>query len=303
MPNHPHARFPARSRALIAIAAAFLAISACSETGGDAADGSAESARGSSTQNRSTQDKGGEDARSVSNPSTTSLQDRAIERKGAITLRSDDVAKTRTEVVDAVENAGGYVADERSTTRDDGQLDRTRLQIVVPTGEFASTLDAVAGSGTVTSRKQSAEDVTDQVIDVNSRLENAKASLRRVRRLLDRADTLGQVIRLEGVMGKREADLESLQARHKSLETRTDTATIKVDVRLAADRGGTSNDEEDAGFMSGLAAGWSGLGEAWAVLATVLGAVLPFVLVLALPVAAVVVAVRRALRRRAATAT
>ncbi|UYM03841.1 DUF4349 domain-containing protein [Solicola gregarius] len=308
MAGRVHRQVVVRAAALVCAALFGLAACSSSEDGdggssaaGDSAlEGGAQQERGSDESAARDADAGADGA--SNDVSTIALEDRAIERRGSLDLTSKDVAAARDSVIDEIEGVGGYVADEQSTTGNDGDLARVHLQLVVPTDSFDEAMASSAGAGSVVSREQSAQDVTEKVVDVDSRVENAKSSLRRIRLLLGRAERLGDVIRLESVLGEREADLESLQAQQKSLEERTTTATVDVSIRPAASAPKPKPvDEDEAGFLAGLGAGWSGLQKAWTGLATVIGAVLPFALVLAIPVAAAVLLVRRAMRRRVAT--
>lgn len=280
--------------------AALLGLTACSSSGGDggASDASSQAAGGAAeAENGARVNNGSADQAKSSGATQISLQDRAIERSGSLRIASENVAKARDAIITDIERLGGYVANERSST-DDGDLAHVRLELVVPTDAFDEAMTTSAGAGEIVSREQSAKDVTEEVVDVNSRVENAEASLRRIRQLLGRAERLGDVIRLESVLGQREADLESLQARQKSLQQRTTTATIDVSIRPAEEDGPIKDDEDDTGFLAGLDAGWSGLQTAWTGFATVAGALLPFVLVLGIPIVVVVLLVRRMLRRR-----
>ena len=309
-------RFWYAGTSVVAIAcAALLGLTACSGVDygdeGDASDGAqnattTEEAAPRESADSARNDHSGRDGRSNrggTNTSTAqiSLQNRAIERRGSVTIASPDVAKARNSVIDDALRLGGYVADEQSETDDAGDLDRVRLELVLPTDDFDEAMTTSADAGAIVSREQSARDVTEKVVDVNSRVDNATASLRRIRLLLGRAEKLGDVIRLESVLGQREADLESLQARQKSLQQRTTTASIEVSIRPTDKHEPVKDDTDDAGFLSGLDSGWSGLQSAWTAFATALGAILPFVVLLGAPIAAVALLVRRSLRRRTAT--
>src|SRR5919204_1837253 len=78
------------------------------------------------------------------------------------------------------------------------------------------------------SQRQQAQDVTQQVADVASRVKSAQATLATFRKLLDRAHSVNDVVTLEDEISTREADLESLQARQKSLSEQTTYATVTL---------------------------------------------------------------------------
>ena len=157
-----------------------------------------------------------------------------------------------------------------------------------------SLLRDVATLGTVEASSRSSADVTAEVADVDVRVTNAEASLARVRALLARATSIGDIVTLEAELSRRQADLEALQARQRTLADQTAQATVTV--RLFDEGAPMGRTEPDTGFVAGLTAGWAAFTDAFVAAMTVLGALVPFLIVL-LPVALVIwVAVRRSRR-------
>lgn len=229
-----------------------------------------------------------------------SLDDRAVIRSGSLSLSAADVANVRSQVLDALITFGGFVADEQSRADENGDLRLTELTVQVPTREFDAAMERFSTAGTVAGRTQSARDVTEQVVDVSTRVESAEASLRRIRLLLGRAVSLGDVIRLEQVLSSRQADLESLLAQQESLAAKTDLATVRVTIEVpAADP--PVDEVEPAGFFAGLSRGWDALAAGYVTLATALGTALPTLLVLGASALLVRLVIRR-FRRRSAPA-
>lgn len=211
------------------------------------------------------------------------LTDRAVIRTGSLSLTSPDVEEARLNLLNAVTALGGYVADEQSRADDDGELRAADIVVQVPTAEFGTAMQRFSTFGTVTGRTQSARDVTEQVVDVDTRVDNAEASLRRIRLLLGRAVNLGDVIRLEQVLSSRQADLESLLAQQESLAAKTSFATVQVTIEVPPKEPPVVKEEkkdEISGFFDGLARGWDALATGYVRLATLLGIVLPTLVVL-----------------------
>jgi hypothetical protein len=167
----------------------------------------------------------------------------------------------------------------------------------VPTDEFDAAMERFSTAGTVTGRTQSARDVTEQVVDVDTRVASAEASLRRIRQLLGRAVSLGDVIRLEQVLSSRQANLESLLAQQQSLAAKTDLATLQVTIEVPPKDTPAVKDEEATGFFAGLSRGWDALATGYVTLATALGTALPTLVVLGL-LALLVRVIARRFRRR-----
>ncbi|GAY08960.1 DUF4349 domain-containing protein [Pseudonocardia sp. N23] len=219
---------------------------------------------------------------------TTVGPDRAVIRTATVRIEVADPAGTAGDVRAAVTAAGGYVADERSTSR------RSDLTVKVPAAQLDAFVNRVAGLGTVTERSSTARDVTDQLIDTDARVAAQRASVDRVRALLAQANSISEVVAIESELTSRQAALDSLDRRLAGLRSSTELAT--VDVALV-EAGTPAATDTGTGFGEGLGVGWDWLRGLGAGLAAAAGFVLPL-----LPVAAVLVlaawGVRRIVRAR-----
>jgi hypothetical protein len=223
--------------------------------------------------------------------------ERDIVYRGRITVRVRDVARAADRAEDLALGVDGVVfSEETSVDPDRRGLGEANLTLRVPPESFTSTLDSLGALGKELSRTRSAQDVTTQLADVDSRVRTQERSVARVRALLAEADTIGEVVQVESELARREADLESLQAQLARLKDVTDLATVEVTF-LAPDRSAPEpSEDDDLGFLSGLRGGWDALGEVALVVLTVLGALLPFAVaaaVLGLPAYALVRSRRR----------
>ncbi|MBQ0825321.1 DUF4349 domain-containing protein [Streptomyces tagetis] len=223
-----------------------------------------------------------------------------VARTASLTVRVEDVPGARDAARSGVERAGGYVGDE-TTTRDREGRERTRMVLRVPADRYQAVLDELEDAGTLLERSAQAEDVTDQVVDVESRIASQRASVIRVRELMERATALDDVVLLEGELSSREAELEALLARQAALKDRTELATVTLSLTETQRAGDNGDDGDDGpGFTDALAGGWDAFVTALRWLAVVCGALLPF----AVPVVVLMLlwhrVVRPWLRRRGA---
>ncbi|GEL22177.1 hypothetical protein PSU4_11310 [Pseudonocardia sulfidoxydans NBRC 16205] len=288
--------------ATFVVAAVFAALSPSGSGGyysGTADRGSSESRAGAPAVGQSSDAARAADPRSpavadpgVGNPAQEQSvgPDRAVVRTATVRVEVPDPAGTAGDVRAAVTAAGGYVADERSTTS------RSSLTVKVPAAQLDAFVTRVAGLGTVTERSSTARDVTDQLVDTDARVAAQRASVDRVRTLLAQANSISEVVAIESELTRRQADLDSLERRLATLRATTELATVDVALVAAgappAAAGGT-------GFGDGLGVGWDWLRGLGAGLAAAAGFLLPL-----LPVVAVVVlavwGVRRVVRSRRA---
>ncbi len=183
--------------------------------------------------------------------------------------------------------AGGYVSAA------DGGGATISVTLRVPVGDYEAVMTRLAAVGTVTSRTEKTDDVTDEMIDVSSRLDTMRASVARVRELLTKADKIGDVIAIESELTQREADLESLENRRSALQGQAALSTVTVTVTAVTEGAAAPQPVDRSGFLAGLASGWRALTSIGTGVAALVGAVLPFA-----PVAVVAALILLWLRRR-----
>jgi hypothetical protein len=228
---------------------------------------------------------------------------RQIIYTGTITVQPDDVNAAANAAIATAQAAGGLVGGDNRTVSDTRAEARVTLR--VPAEKFTSVVTDLAKLGKELSREVKTEDVTEQVVDVTSRIATAQASVDRVRALLARATTLGEIVSLEAEVAKREAELESLKARLNKLTSLAAMSTITaVFVKDAPAPRAEEPEEDPSGFLAGLKGGWNSFTSSLEVLLTVLGALLPWFVALGIPVLVLVTLLRRtATRRQPVTAT
>ncbi|MGW0644670.1 MULTISPECIES: DUF4349 domain-containing protein [unclassified Streptomyces] len=215
-------------------------------------------------------------------------------RTATLSVEVKSVPKAVAAARGVVESAGGLVATE-NTERLDDTYETSHLVLRVPQERFQEVLRELAGSGKLLSRTSNAKDVTDRVVDVESRISTQRASVARVRELMDQAEKISDVVALEGELSSRQSDLESLLAQQASLKDRTSLATITLDLTPPDAPGDDGSRDEDPGFLDALGGGWDAFVTMLRWIAVAFGAAFPFLLT-----AALAVVVWRVLRKRGA---
>ncbi|WP_327133988.1 DUF4349 domain-containing protein [Streptomyces sp. NBC_01343] len=211
-------------------------------------------------------------------------------RTATLALETADAQKALAGARTAAEGAGGYVGNESTGRGEDGRMTST-LTLRVPGERFDAVLGAMEGSGRLLHRKVEAQDVTQKVADVDSRVRSQQASVARVRDMMDKATALGDVVMLESELSKRQSDLESLLAQQTALKDQTSMGTITMEVSEPAPKPAEKKDG-DPSFTAALKGGWNVFTTVVRYLALAVAAVLPFAVT-----AAVVLLVLRVHRR------
>ncbi len=211
-------------------------------------------------------------------------------------LRVEDVRDAVNEIRVTVDRAGGRVASANvvypeSTSDDsgaggdatDGAVGSATLTLLVPPDQLSSVLSRLEELGELTSFDQFAEDVGDQLSDLDTRIENARASVNRTRELLEQATSLQDLVFLEDELTRRETDLERLLATQAQLEGRVALSTLTLDITETEPP--VEEPASGSGIVDALGDGWDAFATAVLTVLVGLAAAAPFLLTLALAVA------------------
>ena len=195
---------------------------------------------------------------------------RSVVRTASITVQVRDASAAADRTTALASSLGGLV--QQDTRSRDGR-GTANLVLRIPPRRLGEALSAVARLGRESGRQVQARDVTDQTVDLSSRLATQRASVTRVRVLLARAVSVTEITTIERELTRREADLESLQHRATALGDQVDLGTLEVTLHGT----GTSvASTGSAGFTDGLRSGWHALAALTRGAAVALGALLPF---------------------------
>lgn len=217
-------------------------------------------------------------------------------RRATIAVQVEDIAGSADTVRRIALGSGGMVVAESfgGSVPDLGRnISATQygtLTLSVPADRLDATLDELSKLGTVIARTSSSDDVKAQYLDTEARIATLRASIERLRVLMDRATEIGHIVSLETELSRRQADLESLQSQLDSLKQSIAMSPIMVQLTTDPDVVAAAT---EGGFLGGLEAGWSAFTASLKVLVTALGTVLPFALAAALVIVPVVWWLRR----------
>ena len=148
-----------------------------------------------------------------------------------ISVEAIDVATAAAEATSIIESVGGFTFAQQTSTR--GRA-HTTLTFKVRPDQFANALRRLSGVGELIEQNVSAEDVTDIVVDLGSRIGTAEISVDRLREFLSRAEDAKGVAALERELSDRETNLERLRGQLRSLRDRVHLATITLNIDEAA---------------------------------------------------------------------
>ena len=159
---------------------------------------------------------------------TTSLQiaERQIISTASLSMQVEMVQNAVNEVRAIAESLGGFVGQLSFSGSQDHQ--QATMTIRVPQGQFFTALDQIKTLGEVRNENLGSQDVTEQFIDLEARLNSAQREEESLLSLLERVETVSEILTVERELSRVRSEIERLQGQLNFLERRVELATITV---------------------------------------------------------------------------
>lgn len=155
---------------------------------------------------------------------------RMVIRNATLSLQVDKVDEAERNVRALVQNVGGYILDSSMTGTEDQRS--IRLVFKIPSARFDDTLNELERlAGKVQSRSVSGQDVTEEFVDIESRLRNLRATEARLLEFLTQAETVEEALLVNEQLTALQAQIEQASGRITFLRENVAYSTINVDLQ------------------------------------------------------------------------
>ena len=174
---------------------------------------------------------GGAASQSVpaSQPSSTDQQlfNRLVVKTANLSLQVENVTNAEAAVRAKVQALGGYVVQVQTSGSDENL--NSAITFRVPVSRFDDALAGVEGlAKKVISRTVGGDDVTEEYVDLDSRLRNLEATRARLLTFLDKATRVEDALAVNQSLTDVQGQIEQIQGRKKYLEQSAAFSTITV---------------------------------------------------------------------------
>ena len=153
-----------------------------------------------------------------------------IVRYGNLSLEVNDVDDALALITTIIESAGGYISS--SSRSGEGEYLYLSVTLRVPAAEFSAVMASLRSEGEVLYEDIYSYEVTMQVLDLEARLENLRASESAFLKLLDRAQTVADVVAVQSELSRIQGDIESFEAQLSGVKDQIDMASVIVSLSL-----------------------------------------------------------------------
>lgn len=172
------------------------------------------------------------------------------------TLEFDQAAQ---DIAALVESVGGYFEQKNFSNYSSGYR-HASYTVRVPAEKFTDFCAQVGTLCHVTWQSDTAENISEQYYDTQSRLETAQIKLGRLQELLKKAESMEDIITIESAISETEYEIESLSGTMRHYDALVDYATVDLEVNEVYRLSGTEDAPKSFGeklgnaFTDGLAA-------------------------------------------------
>jgi hypothetical protein len=164
----------------------------------------------------------------VQSPQTQ--RERIVIRTATLQLDVERVDSAEAQVRQIAESRGGYVLSSQ-TYGEAGERFAT-ITIKVPAIRFDQTISDIGRLALeVKSQEVQGEDVTDEYVDLESRLRNLRAVEARLQQFLERAETIEEALEVNRQLADIQGQIEQTQGRISYLQQSAALSTITVSMR------------------------------------------------------------------------
>ena len=220
--------------------------------------------------------------------------EKKIIRTASMTIATQTFEDSLNALKSACEGQGGWIESSSESTNSYSGLRTAYLTLRIPQDGLDAYLAGTEGLGRVTSKSESAQDVTASYQDTQTRLNTQLALMERLQALITESGDLSDLLALESQIADTQYMIDSLQSSLNSTDRQVSYSTVNVTLKEEKTVELTDTTVSfGERILSAVAVGWEAFTGFLGDMVVFLVAALPFMVIVA-----VVVIVIKLIRRR-----
>ena len=145
-----------------------------------------------------------------------------------LSIETKDYDLAYQQLNDTLSGVDGYLESSNEYTDSTDSTRTLSLTLRVPESSYDAFVDAAEQTGSVTSKSESAEDVTTQYMDIEARLDNLTAQRTRLQELQASADNLTDLLQIESSLSDVQYQIESYQSQLNWYSQQVSYCTVNI---------------------------------------------------------------------------
>ena len=156
--------------------------------------------------------------------------DRMVVRTGNLQLVVSDVSRALDDIVNLANTNGGYVVNSQKWK--EGERNIGTVSIRVPSENYDKTIASLRAQAiSVISESSSSQDVTQEYVDLGSRVKNLEATEAQLLKIMEMATATEDILSIQRELTNVRGEIEQIKGRMQYLERTSSTSLI--DIRLS----------------------------------------------------------------------
>ena len=165
----------------------------------------------------------------LKNTAESDVIKKKIIKDGRLGMDVKDLSASKTNIDTIVRNLGGYYDNESLINND--YATAYDLKVRIPSDKFEILIAKIeSGEGEVSYKEIDARDVTEEFIDLETRLGNKQKYLTRYQELLRNAKSIKEILDIEEKIRVLEEEIESTTGRLKYLNDQVNYSTLELNI-------------------------------------------------------------------------
>jgi len=156
------------------------------------------------------------------------ISTRLISYQVSMTVEVEEFEAAKNKLREIMDAEGGYISSS-NFVETPNQPRRASLVLRVPAAKLATILNRIRELGRVKEEHLNSEEVTEQVVDLEARLKNARATEQRLVDVLNnRTGKVSDILQVEQEISRTRENIERMEAQRQSLMKRVEMATVSL---------------------------------------------------------------------------
>jgi hypothetical protein len=160
--------------------------------------------------------------------STEAPIERKVIKRGDISFQTSSIQETTNFITKTVSELKGYISSD-NVYNSDNRITQ-RLEIRISATSFDDLLTRISQNAKrIDSKNVQVQDITEEYIDIESRIKTKKELENRFKEILSKAKTVEEIVSIEKELGTLRTDIEAIEGRLKYLKDQVSLSTLTVE--------------------------------------------------------------------------
>ncbi|MDD6812565.1 MAG: DUF4349 domain-containing protein [Lachnospiraceae bacterium] len=165
----------------------------------------------------------------------TQTQERKLIKTVYLYVETEEYDTLLTNLEQQVTALGGYIEYQYqyngSNYSRSQEVRNASMEIRIPSGRLDEFVGKVGEQSNITNKEERVEDVTLQYVDLESRKNALKTEQERLLELLEKAETVEDIISIEQRLSEVRYELESMESQLRTMDNQIDYSTVNLNIQ------------------------------------------------------------------------